>query len=93
VKGIGKFYRTQLIRRVLGHSDGSVTAIDNRYGYVREMRASLEAWANELLGAPVAAGNLPPALEVATLQKVARNLEVASSPLQLPLLPPGTRLS
>lgn len=28
----------QLIKRVLGHSDGSVTAIYNRYGYVKEMR-------------------------------------------------------
>jgi integrase len=38
----------QLIRKVLGHSDGSVTAIYNRYGYVKEMRAALEAWAYEL---------------------------------------------
>jgi|GEM_PF-551823 Phage integrase family. len=32
----------QLIKRVLGQSDGSVTAIYNRYGYVREMREVLE---------------------------------------------------
>jgi len=32
----------QLIKRVLGHADGSVTAIYNRYGYVKEMRAVLE---------------------------------------------------
>ncbi len=38
----------KLIKRVLGHSDGSVTAIYNRYGYVREMRRALVAWANEL---------------------------------------------
>jgi integrase len=38
----------QLIKRVLGHSDGSVTAIYNRYGYVKEMRAGLEVWAREL---------------------------------------------
>src|SRR5882762_8418681 len=38
----------QLIQRVLGHSDGSVTAIYNRYGYVREMRAVLEQWAMDL---------------------------------------------
>jgi integrase len=38
----------QLIKKVLGHSDGSVTAIYNRYGYVKEMRASLETWAREL---------------------------------------------
>jgi integrase len=41
----------KLIKRVLGHSDGSVTAIYNRYGYVREMRRALEAWAAELLSA------------------------------------------
>ncbi len=40
----------QLIKRVLGHSDGSVTAIYNRYGYIREMRAVLERWASELTG-------------------------------------------
>ena len=39
----------KLIKRVLGHSDGSVTAIYNRYGYVREMRRALETWARELL--------------------------------------------
>lgn len=38
----------QLIRRVLGHADGSVTAIYNRYGYVREMRAALEQLTEEL---------------------------------------------
>jgi integrase len=38
----------QLIRKVLGHSDGSVTAIYNRYGYVKEMRSALEGWAREL---------------------------------------------
>lgn len=38
----------QLIKRVLGHSDGSVTAIYNRYGYVKEMRVVLEQWAAEL---------------------------------------------
>jgi len=40
----------KLIKRVLGHSDGSVTAIYNRYGYVREMRRALEQWAEELAG-------------------------------------------
>jgi integrase len=40
----------QTIKRVLGHSDGSVTAIYNRYGYVKEMRAALEAWAQDLCG-------------------------------------------
>jgi integrase len=38
----------QLIKRVLGHADGSVTAIYNRYGYIKEMRAVLERWADDL---------------------------------------------
>jgi len=38
----------KLVKRVLGHSDGSVTAIYNRYGYVREMREALAKWADEL---------------------------------------------
>lgn len=38
----------KLVKRVLGHSDGSVTAIYNRYAYVREMRRVLELWANDL---------------------------------------------
>jgi integrase len=38
----------KLVKRVLGHSDGSVTAIYNRYAYVREMRRALEGWADEL---------------------------------------------
>jgi Domain of unknown function (DUF5615)/Phage integrase family len=38
----------KLVKRVLGHSDGSVTAIYNRYGYVREMRKALERWAIDL---------------------------------------------
>ena len=39
----------KLVKRVLGHSaDGSMTAIYNRYGYVREMRRALEQWGNEL---------------------------------------------
>jgi integrase len=40
----------QLIKRVLGHADRSVTAIYNRYGYVKEMRAVLEQWAADLTG-------------------------------------------
>jgi len=39
----------QLIKRVLGHADGSVTAIYNRYGYIKEMRAVLEEWAQDLI--------------------------------------------
>ena len=38
----------KLVARVLGHSDGSVTAIYNRYGYVKEMRRALERWAEDL---------------------------------------------
>jgi len=38
----------KLIKRVLGHSDGSVTAVYNRYGYVREMRRALDQWAKDL---------------------------------------------
>lgn len=38
----------KLVERVLGHSDGKVTRIYNRYGYVREMRRALEKWANDL---------------------------------------------
>jgi integrase len=38
-----------LIGRLLGHSQGShVTAIYNRYTYLKEMRTALEAWAREL---------------------------------------------
>jgi hypothetical protein len=33
---------------VLGHSGGSVTAIYNRYGYVKEMRRVLGQWVKEL---------------------------------------------
>jgi hypothetical protein len=40
----------QLIKRVLGHADGSVTAIYNRYGYVKEMREVLERWAEDFIG-------------------------------------------
>ena len=39
----------QLIEKVLGHSDGKVTAIYNRYGYVKEMRKVLTQWTGELL--------------------------------------------
>jgi len=47
----------QLIKRVLGHADGSVTAIYNRYGYVKEMRTALERWAADL--------TIPPAVDPA----------------------------
>jgi integrase len=38
----------KFVKRVLGHSDGSVTAIYNRYGYMKEMRRVLELWVKEL---------------------------------------------
>jgi integrase len=42
----------QLIKRVLGHADGSVTAIYNRYGYIKEMRTVLERWVLDLTAEP-----------------------------------------
>jgi hypothetical protein len=42
----------KLVKRVLGHADGSVTAIYNRYAYVREMRHALEVWADDLTARP-----------------------------------------
>ena len=39
----------QLIEKVLGHSDSRVTAIYNRYGYIKEMRKVLMQWMGELL--------------------------------------------
>jgi integrase len=42
----------KLVKRVLGHSDGSVTAIYNRYAYVKEMRRLLEIWAEDLTSRP-----------------------------------------
>lgn len=48
----------QLIKRVLGHADGSVTAIYNRYGYVKEMREVLERWSEDLIGAKFEAASL-----------------------------------
>lgn len=44
---------------MLGHSDGSVTAIYNRYGYVKEMRAVLEKWVTELTAGLVTAVTAP----------------------------------
>jgi integrase len=38
----------KFVKRVLGHSDGRVTAVYNRYGYVKEMRRILEQWVKEL---------------------------------------------
>jgi integrase len=42
----------KLVKRVLGHADRSVTAVYNRYAYVKEMRRVLELWANDLLARP-----------------------------------------
>jgi hypothetical protein len=59
----------QLIKRVLGHADGSVTAIYNRYGYVKEMRAVLEHWAADLTSSELvldqsSSPRLPPACPI-----------------------------
>jgi integrase len=48
----------KLVKRVLGHADGSVTAIYNRYAYVREMRRVLELWANDLMARPTLSQSL-----------------------------------
>jgi hypothetical protein len=55
----------KLVKRVLGHSDGSVTAIYNRYAYVREKRDALDRWANELTTSPPASKNQPSAISSA----------------------------
>ena len=52
----------KLVRRVLGHSDGSVTAIYKRYGYVREMRRALEQWGSDLTSTHAPAQSIAPAL-------------------------------
>lgn len=54
----------QLIKRVLGHADGGVTAIYNRYGYVKEMREVLERWAAELAGGEFDAASMWPEPEM-----------------------------
>jgi integrase len=41
-------YPSFLIGKVLGHSDGSVTAIYNKWDYLPEKRAMLEAWEKRL---------------------------------------------
>lgn len=48
----------KLVKRVLGHSDGSVTAIYNRYAYVKEMRRVLEIWTKDLMARPSPPQNL-----------------------------------
>ena len=50
----------KLVKRVLGHSDGSVTAIYNRYAYVKEMRRLLEVWAKDLISRPTRLHNISP---------------------------------
>lgn len=41
-RGDPEYEGEKLVKRVLGHSDYSVTSIYNRYGYVRDMRRALE---------------------------------------------------
>ncbi len=60
----------KLVKRVLGHSEGTVTAIYNRYGYVREMRGALEQWANELTS--VSSDEVSPARDRAEAASVAQ---------------------
>ena len=78
----------KLVRRVLGHSDGSVTAIYNRYGYVKEMRKALEQWANDLTNTP-ALERAPGPLARPALHKHER-LEVGGDP---PLIEGGQPMS
>ena len=47
-----------MIKRVLRHADGSVTAIYNRYGYVKETRAVLEHWVMDLTAGESNVANL-----------------------------------
>jgi integrase len=54
----------KLVKRVLGHSDGSVTAIYNRYAYVREMRRVLEIWANDLIARPTPLQSLSARMDI-----------------------------
>ncbi len=54
----------QLIKRVLGHADNSVTAIYNRYGYVKEMREVLERWALDLTAGEFDIVSVCPELEM-----------------------------
>lgn len=54
------FEGEKLVKRVLGHADGTVTAIYNRYVYVREMRRALAQWANELTGVVAEQGTTAP---------------------------------
>jgi integrase len=54
----------RLIKRVLGHADGSVTAIYNRYGYVKEMREVLERWAEDLTAGEFDIASVCPELEM-----------------------------
>jgi integrase len=63
----------QLIKRVLGHADGSVTAIYNRYGYVKEMRAALERWVADLTAQPEARfrSSKPPVKRAVLVEKAA----------------------
>lgn len=49
----------KVVKRVLGHADGTVTAIYNRYAYVREMRSALEKWARDLTAAKNVAATDP----------------------------------
>jgi integrase len=49
----------KVVKRVLGHADGTVTALYNRYAYVREMRSALERWARDLTASEDMAASVP----------------------------------
>ena len=41
-------YNRMLIKRILNHADGDVTAIYDRYQYINEKREALQSWADKL---------------------------------------------
>jgi hypothetical protein len=72
----------QLIRRVLAHSDGSVTAAYNRCGYLKEMRQVLTAWAEALMRTPPepkGRGEGSPELALAAMRLASQNWMSAST--------------
>src|SRR6185437_1871623 len=69
----------KLVKRVLGHSDGSVTAIYNRYGYVKEMRKALEQWASDLTN--TASPEHPPGSLARLELRQHERVEVGGNPL------------
>ena len=54
----------KLVKRVLGHSDGSVTAIYNRYAYVKRCVVLLEIWAKDLIARPTPLHSTSPKTDI-----------------------------